>query len=218
MRNVCLGVHSGTPGRSTPGTVTSGKNTPGRSTPGRSTPGKGTPDMNFAVTPQAWPDTNSNASYKGEAPPPSYPHPQLSNLPEVIGITTSDSSDLNNLHSDLNAEAPKFRPTTKLPAELGDPPPHISLQPPPMLIEPKLPFGMLRVTIVKGLNLKAGQGVFGKADPYVKIKIGDTQKSTEIHSNSGKNPVSVKYFVDGAKQAIIFKNSVDSSLQSSFLL
>jgi len=44
------------------------------------------------------------------------------------------------------------------------------------------------VNIIKGLNLKAGQGVFGRADPYVKIKLGDNEFITKPHKNGGKNP------------------------------
>ena len=41
----------------------------------------------------------------------------------------------------------------------------------------------------RGLNLKAGQGVFGRADPYVKLRLGDNEVSTNPHKNGGKNPV-----------------------------
>lgn len=33
------------------------------------------------------------------------------------------------------------------------------------------PFGTLTIKFIKGINLKAGQGVFGKADPYLKVKL-----------------------------------------------
>ena len=73
---------------------------------------------------------------------------------------------------------------------LGKPPPHIHSQAPPISALPQHAFGKLVIGINKGINLKAGQGVFGRADPYVKIKIGDTEFNTNIHKDGGKNPVS----------------------------
>jgi hypothetical protein len=76
------------------------------------------------------------------------------------------------------------------PIALGKPPPHIHSQIPPIPVQPQHAFGKLVVGNLKGLNLKAGQGVFGRADPYVKIKIGDREFSTSSHKDGGKNPVS----------------------------
>ena len=73
---------------------------------------------------------------------------------------------------------------------LGKPPPHIHSQTPPISVQPQHAFGKLVVGIIKGLNLKAGQGVFGRADPYVKLKIGDREFTTSCHKDGGKNPVS----------------------------
>ena len=77
------------------------------------------------------------------------------------------------------------------PTPLGKPPPHIHSQTPKITPQPQHAFGKLVVTIIKGLNLKAGQGVFGRADPYVKIKLGDREFTTNAHKNGGKSPVSV---------------------------
>ena len=74
---------------------------------------------------------------------------------------------------------------------LGSPPPHIASYAPPFVPGHNEPFGKLVVNIVKGKNLKAGQGVFGKADPYVKMKLGDKEEETSPHLNGGKNPVSL---------------------------
>ena len=79
----------------------------------------------------------------------------------------------------------------KNPSPLGKPPPHIHSQAPPITPQPKHAFGKLGVTIIKGLNLKAGQGVFGRADPYVKLKLGNSEFTSNTHKNGGKNPVSV---------------------------
>ena len=43
--------------------------------------------------------------------------------------------------------------------------------------------------MLKGINLKAGQGVFGRADPYVKIKVGNKEVATNPHMDGGRNPV-----------------------------
>jgi hypothetical protein len=48
----------------------------------------------------------------------------------------------------------------------------------------------LVLKIIKGVNLKAGQGVFGRADPYVILKLGNVNYRTGTHQNGGKNPVS----------------------------
>ncbi|GMI59415.1 hypothetical protein ScalyP_jg8067 [Parmales sp. scaly parma] len=50
-------------------------------------------------------------------------------------------------------------------------------------------FGKLVVKVVKGVDLKAGQGMFGKADPYVKLRIGSQEHATKPHAQGGKNPV-----------------------------
>lgn len=43
---------------------------------------------------------------------------------------------------------------------------------------------------MRGKNLTAGQGTFGRANPFVKIKIGHLEVMTEAHIEGGKNPVS----------------------------
>ena len=75
-----------------------------------------------------------------------------------------------------------------LPSPLGKPPPHLSSHAPPMKPQPNHPFGKLIVTVIKGVDLKAGQGVLGRADPYVKLKLGDNEVSTNPHESGGKNP------------------------------
>lgn len=76
---------------------------------------------------------------------------------------------------------------------LGKPPPHIHSQVPPIPVQPQHAFGKLVVGIVRGINLKAGQGVFGRADPYVKMKIGDKEFTTTTHKDGGKSPVSALF-------------------------
>mmetsp|Transcript_56225 Transcript_56225/g.168337 ORF Transcript_56225/g.168337 Transcript_56225/m.168337 type:complete len:134 (-) Transcript_56225:1112-1513(-) len=78
-----------------------------------------------------------------------------------------------------------------LPANmLGTPPPQVQSYAPPIAAGSNRPFGELTVAIIAAKNLKAGQGVFGKADPYVKLKLGEQEHSTNPDSQGGKNPVS----------------------------
>ena len=74
------------------------------------------------------------------------------------------------------------------PSPMGKPPPHLPSHAPPMKPHPNHPFGKIVVTVIRGINLKAGQGVFGRADPFVKIKLGDKEFTTFPHKNGGKNP------------------------------
>eukprot|EP00752_Nemacystus_decipiens_P003806 g3502.t1 len=69
------------------------------------------------------------------------------------------------------------------------PPPasKMSSEPPKPAAAPK--FGHLIIKCVKGIELKAGSGMFGKADPYCKIVIGAQEFSTRPHKAGGKNPV-----------------------------
>jgi len=50
-------------------------------------------------------------------------------------------------------------------------------------------FGHLLVKVVKGVDLKGGQTMFGKADPYAKATIGQQSFSTKPVIGGGKNPV-----------------------------
>ena len=76
------------------------------------------------------------------------------------------------------------------PTPLGKLPPHIPSEAPPITPQPQHPFGKLVLKIIKGVNLKAGQGVFGRADLYVTLKLGSIEHKTKTHKNGGKNPVS----------------------------
>lgn len=76
------------------------------------------------------------------------------------------------------------------PTPLGKPPPHIPSEAPPITPLPQHPFGKLVLKIIRGVNLKAGQGVFGRADPYVKLHLGNVAYKSRTHQNGGKNPVS----------------------------
>ena len=103
--------------------------------------------------------------------------------------TKRDDPSMRQLAADMRAgklDADPHPPSIAL----GKPPPHIHSQTPPISVQPQHTFGKLVVGIIKGHNLKAGQGVFGRADPYVKLKIGDKEFTTSCHKDGGKNPVS----------------------------
>jgi serine/threonine-protein phosphatase 2B regulatory subunit len=50
-------------------------------------------------------------------------------------------------------------------------------------------FGKLAIKCLRGVDLKAGQGMFGKADPYTKLRIGTQEYATKPNPGGGKNPV-----------------------------
>jgi serine/threonine-protein phosphatase 2B regulatory subunit len=74
-------------------------------------------------------------------------------------------------------------------SQLGPPPPDVQSFAPSFALAPMKPFGTLSVTISRGLSLKAGQGVFGRANPYVKITCGEKVMTTKPHIEGGKNPI-----------------------------
>ena len=79
--------------------------------------------------------------------------------------------------------SPSLRP-------IGPPPSTITSHAPSLTLKEMKPFGRLTLELLGGKNLKAGQGVFGRADPFVKIKLNGYEKQTKIHAQGGKNPVS----------------------------
>mmetsp|Transcript_25021 Transcript_25021/g.36943 ORF Transcript_25021/g.36943 Transcript_25021/m.36943 type:complete len:667 (-) Transcript_25021:263-2263(-) len=87
-------------------------------------------------------------------------------------------------------------PPPRGPGAPGPPPrapPPPSTQPDQKIAPPSAPaapkFGRLMVKCLKGVDLKAGQGMFGKADPYCKVRIGTQEFSTKHNAGGGKNPV-----------------------------
>lgn len=65
--------------------------------------------------------------------------------------------------------------------------PSQAIAPPTAPPAPK--FGRLIVKVLKGVDLKAGQGMFGKADPYCKLRIGTQEFATKHNAGGGKNPI-----------------------------
>jgi hypothetical protein len=76
-------------------------------------------------------------------------------------------------------------------SQLGPPPSDVKTYAPPFSRNQLKIFGKLIMTVVRAKNLKAGQGTFGRANPYVRIKIGHNEVMTEAHTEGGKNPVSL---------------------------
>ncbi|KAL7530084.1 hypothetical protein ACHAXR_003299, partial [Thalassiosira sp. AJA248-18] len=117
--------------------------------------------------------------------PSAPPHPGQPMMPQMTPIRNPKMGQLS-METPTNPLMVNNRPIN--PSPLGKPPPHIHSQAPPIIPQPQHAFGKLVVTIIKGLNLKAGQGVFGRADPYVTIKLGGNEFTSNTHKNGGKNP------------------------------
>ena len=68
-----------------------------------------------------------------------------------------------------------------------------------MIAPPSAPpppkFGRLTVKCLRGVELKMGQGMFGKADPYARLRIGLQEFSTKPNAGGGKNPIWNEEFV-----------------------
>ena len=67
------------------------------------------------------------------------------------------------------------------------------VQPPTAPVPPK--FGQLTVKCIRAVDLKAGQGMFGKADPYCSMRIGTQEFATKPIVGGGKNPIWNEQFV-----------------------
>jgi hypothetical protein len=106
--------------------------------------------------------------------------------PLQAGSEQDNSGSINTVksHAPLDQGIPSSRP-------IGPPPSDVRSFVPPFELPERQPFGKLLITVERGKQLKAGQGVFGKADPYVKLKIGDKEVLTEPNIKGGKTPVSL---------------------------
>lgn len=84
-------------------------------------------------------------------------------------------------------------PGAGAPPGRGPPPPALKSPPNQLVAPPSAPiapkFGRLSVKCLRGVELKMGQGMFGKADPYAKLRIGTQEFSTKPNPGGGKNPV-----------------------------
>ncbi len=96
----------------------------------------------------------------------------------------------------------KKKPFPTSVSELGPPPADAKSYAPPFSRNSMRIFGKLTVVVIRGKNLKAGQGTFGRANPYVRIKVGHKEVITRVHTEGGKNPVSFSTFV--GKRALLY--------------
>lgn len=92
---------------------------------------------------------------------------------------------------------PRGGPGAAAPPPRAPPPP--SGAPPTAVAPPQAPpppkFGRLTFKCLRGVELKAGQGMFGKADPYARCRIGTQEFSTKPQPGGGKNPIWNEEFV-----------------------
>lgn len=82
----------------------------------------------------------------------------------------------------LNSPPPRAAP----PPGTGNKPLQL-VAPPSAPVAPK--FGRLAVKCLRGIDLKAGQGMFGKADPFAKLRIGTQEFASKPNPGGGKNPI-----------------------------
>lgn len=78
------------------------------------------------------------------------------------------------------------------PAPRVPPPPTVSppgqiIAPPTAAAPPK--FGRLTIICIRASDLKQGLGIFGKANPYARLRIGIQEFTTKSNTGGGKNPV-----------------------------
>lgn len=78
--------------------------------------------------------------------------------------------------------------------QLGPPPSHVESHAPTIKAAERKPFGTLAVTVIKCGSLRAGRGAFGKADPYVKLQVGEREERTAPVPQGGKEPIFNKGF------------------------
>lgn len=56
-------------------------------------------------------------------------------------------------------------------------------------------FGRLVIKCLRATELKAGQEMFGKANPYARLQVGSQQFQTQVHPEGGKNPIWNEEFI-----------------------
>lgn len=184
---------------------------PGRPGIGNNTPGTPTNQRGMAKSPKGIaPLSPSRRGPPPRGPPPrgfqAGNHAMISGLPLSGGRSNAVSPHIRDgMHTPIGRNGPpsltsksnttfqiKEQSGEQFPtdvSQLGPPPPDIKSFAPSFTLAPMKPFGTLSVTVSRGVSLKAGQGAFGRANPYVKITCGDKVMSTKPHMEGGKNPV-----------------------------
>lgn len=126
-----------------------------------------------------------------DPPPQQLPRPPAQLLPgQPVVRTMTPIRDPNLLHK-IATQLVRMTNRPMKQTLLGKPPSHNPSAAPPIRPLPQHPFGKLVLNILKGVNLKAGQGVFGRADPYSALKVGSTEFRTKPHRKVGKKLLSV---------------------------
>lgn len=149
------------------------------------------PGRQWASSPPNLQTKNSNSIPHNAMPSPI--NPQDRNPRNAKSGNSSNAMNINpatpqHIQNSVQQSAPNSV-STNIPVDYTQQP-QINSSVPPLLAGPKHPFGKLSIKLIRGINLKAGQGFFGKADPYVKLKLGEKEWKTDPHSEGGKNPVS----------------------------
>ena len=122
-----------------------------------------------------------------EIKPSAPPLPNQFQMPQTTPLFASTTEQAKTLTS---TKPPMTNNRPSLPSPIGKPPPHIHSQAPNITPQPRLEYGKLVIKILNGINLKREHGVYGRADPYVRIKLGNSEATTNPHMNGGGNPVS----------------------------
>jgi len=166
----------GPPGRGPPNTTMPPRGSPpggrGQGPPPRGQP----PGVARGVPPRGSPPRGMPRGAPGRGPPRGAPS-QMPRGPQPTGVP------------------PKGPPPRAPPKKPGPPvgPANLNKGPPVPPGQPK--FGKLHVKCVKGMDLKAGKGLMGKANPYSKLRIGSQEFYTTPHVQGGQNPVWNEDFV-----------------------
>jgi len=149
----------------------------------------GISERNQPQTPQAWGGTNQ-LNTPGGLTTPSFPGEILdTSQRKDSAVLFRNGKDPFPLRSPHHTHIPTPAVARKDMVQLGLPPSDVMSHAPPFSLAPQKPFGKFEIIIVRGKNLKAGQGVFGRANPYVKINLGDSKAMTKPDTQGGKNPV-----------------------------
>ncbi|KAL7487815.1 hypothetical protein ACHAW6_013406 [Cyclotella cf. meneghiniana] len=116
----------------------------------------------------------SRPSIHSTDPPPQQlprpPTPLLPGQPVVPTMTPIRDPNLLQFTSKIATQLVRMTNRPMKHTLLGKPPSHNPSAAPPIRPLPQHPFGKLVLNILKGVNLKAGQGVFGRDDPYSALK------------------------------------------------
>jgi len=183
------GPPRGPPPRGPPGAPTGGG--PPGGPPPRGPPGAPTPGGPPGGAPPRGPPVGPPRSGPPPGMPPRGPPPPMARGPPGQGMPPQGPPGAIPRGPPPSGAPPRGGPATQGPPPRAPPPP--STIPSQIVAPPNAPpppkFGRLSVKCLRGVELKAGQGMFGKADPYAKLRIGTQEFSTKPNAGGGKNPI-----------------------------